>query len=82
MLIDKKEPRLPEFDEVKAKITATMKQQRAQEQLEQKAKEIASSANTPAELKAAAEKARVRSLNRLRIQPGIYVRESGEQSNS
>jgi peptidyl-prolyl cis-trans isomerase D len=57
MLVDKKEPRTPEFDEVKTKVAAAVKQQRAKDQLEQKAREIAGSINSVADLKAAAEKA-------------------------
>lgn len=57
MLVEKKEPRIPDFEEVKTKIAQAVKQQRAKEQLEQKAKEIAASAGSAAELKAAAEKA-------------------------
>jgi peptidyl-prolyl cis-trans isomerase D len=56
MLVDKKDPRIPEFDEVKSKVTETVKQQRAKEQLDSKAKEIAG-ASDAAQLKAAAEKA-------------------------
>ncbi len=57
MFVDKKEPRIPEFDEVKGKLLQTLKEQRAKEQLEQRAKEIASSVKTVDELKAAGEKA-------------------------
>lgn len=57
MLVEKKDPRTPEFDEVKTKVATAVKQQRAKDQLEQKAKEIAGSVNSVAELKAAAEKA-------------------------
>lgn len=57
LFLDKKDPRIPEFDEVKAKIEGTLKHQRAKEQLEQKAREIASSAKTVDEIKAAAERA-------------------------
>ena len=56
MLVDKKEPRIPDFDEVKAKILDTVKQQRAKEQLEQKAKDLLASATSPDALKAAGEK--------------------------
>jgi peptidyl-prolyl cis-trans isomerase D len=56
MLVDKKEPRIPDFDEVKAKIRDTVKQQRAKEQLEQKAKDLLASSTTPEALKAAGEK--------------------------
>lgn len=57
MLVDMKEPRIPEFDEVKAQVAETVKQQRANEQLEARAKEIASSINGAGDLKAAGEKA-------------------------
>ncbi len=57
MFVDKKEPRIPEFDEVKGKLTETLKQQRAKDQLEQRAKEIASSVKTIDDIKAAGEKA-------------------------
>ena len=46
MLVEKKEPRIPEFDEVKTKVAQALKLQRAKEQLEQKAREIAASANS------------------------------------
>ena len=57
MLVEKKEPRTPDFEEVKTKIAQAVKQQRAKEQLEQKASQIASSATSVADLKTAAEKA-------------------------
>lgn len=57
MLVDKKEPRIPDFEEVKTKIAEAVKVQRAKEQLEQKAKEIASAVNSAADLKATAEQA-------------------------
>jgi len=57
MLVEKKEPRIPELDEIKTNVAEVLKQQRAKEQLEQKAKELAASVNGAADLKAAAEKA-------------------------
>ncbi len=56
MLIEKKEPRIPDFEEIKTKVAQTVQQQRAKEQLEQKARDIASSAGSAADLKTAAEK--------------------------
>jgi peptidyl-prolyl cis-trans isomerase D len=56
MLVEKKEPRIPEFDEVKDKVADTIKQQRAKEQLEQKAKDLLATASSPDALKAAGEK--------------------------
>ena len=57
MLVDKKEPRIPDFDEVKTKVAKALKDQRAKEQVESKAKEIASTATGADQLKAVAEKA-------------------------
>ncbi len=56
MLVEKKEPRIPDFDEVKSKVADTIKQQRAKEQLQQKAKDLLASVNSPDALKAAGEK--------------------------
>ena len=56
MLLEKKEPRIPEFDEVKSKVADAIKQQRAKEQLEQKAKDLLATATSPDALKAAGEK--------------------------
>ena len=41
MFVDKKDPRIPEFDEVKDKVAQSLKQERAKSQLEQKARELA-----------------------------------------
>ena len=57
VLVDKKEPRIPDFEEVKTKVAQALKQQRAKEQLEAKAKEIAASVNNARDLKGAGEKA-------------------------
>ncbi|MEP6717671.1 MAG: SurA N-terminal domain-containing protein [bacterium] len=57
MLVEKREPRVPDFEEVKTKVAQALKQERAKQQLEQKAKEIASSLNSPADVQAAGGKA-------------------------
>lgn len=57
MLVEKKDPRVPEFDEVKDKVAAALKQELAKQQLDQKAKEIAGSLSSPADIKAALESA-------------------------
>jgi peptidyl-prolyl cis-trans isomerase D len=59
MLVEKKEPRVPEFEEVKTKVAEAVKRERAKEQLAQVANEIASTAGSPDQLKAAADKAGV-----------------------
>lgn len=56
MLVEKRDPRVPEFDEVKDKVATDLKQTRAGEQLEQAARDLASSSSSPDALKAAAEK--------------------------
>lgn len=56
ILVEKKDPRIPDFDEVKSKIADEIKKQRAKDQLEQKAKEIAASLSGPDAIKAAGEK--------------------------
>jgi peptidyl-prolyl cis-trans isomerase D len=56
MLIEKRDPRIPEFDEVKDKVLVAVKQEKAKSQLEQTAKDIIAGAKTPADLKAAAQK--------------------------
>jgi len=57
MLVEKKEPRIPDFEEIKTKVADAVKQQHAKQQLEQKARDLAASLNGAADLKAAAEKA-------------------------
>ena len=57
MLVEKRDPRIPDFDEVKDKVAADVKRSLAQDQLEKTARDIANSANSPDSLKAAAEKA-------------------------
>jgi peptidyl-prolyl cis-trans isomerase D len=56
LLVEKKEPRIPEFDEVKSKVADAIKQQRAKEQVEQKAKDLLAGLTTADAVKAAGEK--------------------------
>ena len=56
MLVEKRDPRIPDFEEVKDKVTKAVKEEKAKAQLEEKAKEIIAMAKTPGDLKAAAEK--------------------------
>jgi peptidyl-prolyl cis-trans isomerase D len=57
MFVEKKEPRIPELEEIKDRLTQTLKHQRAKEQLQQKANEVLSGVKTVADIKAAGEKA-------------------------
>ena len=54
MLVERKGPRIPEFDEVKDRVGQAVKQERAKSQLEEKAKELIANAKTPGDLKAGA----------------------------
>jgi peptidyl-prolyl cis-trans isomerase D len=56
MLVEKKDPRIPDFEEVKTKIADEIKKQRAKEQLEQKAKDLVASISGAGAIKAAGEK--------------------------
>lgn len=57
ILVEKREPRIPEYDEVRTKVAEALKKQKATEQLESKAKEIAANAASAGDLKAAGERA-------------------------
>ena len=56
MLVEKRDPRIPDYDEVKDRVASAVKEEKAKEQLEQTAKDIIANAKTPADLKAAAQK--------------------------
>ncbi|HVF45599.1 MAG TPA: hypothetical protein VM936_21415, partial [Pyrinomonadaceae bacterium] len=56
MLAEKRDPRVPEFDEVRDRVATDLKRSRAGEQLEQTARDLASNSASPDALKAAAEK--------------------------
>lgn len=56
ILVDKKDPRLPDFEEVKSKVADAVKKQKSNEQLEQKAKDLAASLSAADGIKAAGEK--------------------------
>ncbi|MDQ1592713.1 MAG: peptidyl-prolyl cis-trans isomerase [Pyrinomonadaceae bacterium] len=56
MLVEKREPRIPDFAEVRDEVVRRAKQARAQGQLEQTARELAGNSGDAGALKAAAEK--------------------------
>jgi peptidyl-prolyl cis-trans isomerase D len=56
MLVEQRAPRIPDFDEVKEKVSGAVKEEKSKTQIEQKAKDLVANAKTPGELKAAAEK--------------------------
>ena len=77
MLIDKKEPRIPDFEEVKSSVATALKKQRALEQLEQVAKQIAGSANAPGDINAAAQKAGLESATQEGYKLGGTLADAG-----
>jgi peptidyl-prolyl cis-trans isomerase D len=57
MLVEKKEPnRIPDFEEIKEKVSTALKRERAEAKLEETARTLAGSVNGAGDLKAAAEK--------------------------
>jgi peptidyl-prolyl cis-trans isomerase D len=56
MLVERREPRIPDFAEVKDEVTKRARQARAQAQLEQTARDLANNNGSVADLKAAAAK--------------------------
>ena len=77
MFVDKKDPRIPEFDEVKDKVAQSLKQERAKSQLEQKARELAGSISKPGDIKATGEKAGFEVANELDYKLGATLGKAG-----
>ena len=77
MLIDKKEPRVPDFEEVKTSVATALKKQRALEQLEQVARQIAGSANTAGDITGAAQKAGLESATEEGYKLGGTLADAG-----
>ncbi|HYY56107.1 MAG TPA: peptidylprolyl isomerase, partial [Pyrinomonadaceae bacterium] len=77
MLLDKREPRIPEFEEVKDKVAQALKQERAKSQLEQRANELATSAGTAGDLKTAAEKMGLEAKTEEAYKTGAPLGEAG-----
>ena len=57
MLVEKRDPRIPEFDEVKDKVAQAYKQEQARQRVEQTARDLASNTGSASDLKATAERA-------------------------
>jgi peptidyl-prolyl cis-trans isomerase D len=56
MLVEKREPRIPDFEEVRERVSEAFRSERAAQQLEQTARELAAGSASPDALKAAAER--------------------------
>ncbi len=80
MLVERRDPRIPEFDEVKDKVNKAVKEEKAKAQLEDKAKEIIASAKTPGDLKAAAAKVGLEAKAEANYKLGTPLGEAGSST--
>jgi peptidyl-prolyl cis-trans isomerase D len=76
-LVEKRDPRIPEFDEVKARVAEEFKRTRAAEQLEQAARDLAAGAGGVDALKAAAAKAGLTAEDEENFQLGRPLGKAG-----
>lgn len=77
MLLEKREPRIPDFEEVKDKVTQAYKQEQARQRLEQTAKDLAANTNAATDLKAAAEKVGLEAKDQADYKLGDPLGEAG-----
>jgi peptidyl-prolyl cis-trans isomerase D len=77
MLLEKRDPRIPEFDEVKDKVAQAYKQEQARQRLEQTARDLASNTGAASDLKAAAERAGLEAKEQLSYKLGEPLGEAG-----
>ena len=77
MLVEKREPRIPDFEEVREKVAQDFKESRARDQLEQTARDIAAGAATTDALKAAAERAGLKAENEEAFRLGRPMGKAG-----
>ncbi|MDX6694812.1 MAG: peptidyl-prolyl cis-trans isomerase [Blastocatellia bacterium] len=77
MLVEKKDPRLPEFDETKEKVAKDLKLERAKAQLEEMARNLANGTGSAAELKAAAQKLGLEAKDEGAYKLGMPLGEAG-----
>ncbi|MBD0369493.1 MAG: SurA N-terminal domain-containing protein [Pyrinomonadaceae bacterium] len=76
MLLEKREPRIPEFEEVKDKVAQAFKQEQARQRIEQTARDLANTASA-SELKAAAEKVGLEGKDQVDYKLGDPLGEAG-----
>jgi peptidyl-prolyl cis-trans isomerase D len=77
MLVEKRDPRIPDFEEVKDKVAQDFKESRARDQLEQTARDLAANASGPDALKAAAEKLGLKAEKEELFKPGRPLGKAG-----
>lgn len=76
MLLEKRDPRIPEFDEIKDKVASAYKQEQARQRVEQTAKDLANTGSA-SELKAAAERAGLEAKEQADYKLGDPLGEGG-----
>lgn len=77
MLIEKRDPRVPDLDEVKDKVVQRLREERARGQLEQTARDLAANANSAGDLKAAAERLGLEAQTSAAYKLGAPLGEAG-----
>ncbi|HEY0385711.1 MAG TPA: peptidyl-prolyl cis-trans isomerase [Pyrinomonadaceae bacterium] len=77
MLVDKKDPRVPDLAEVKDKVVTAVKRERAKSQVEETARNLATSAGSAADLKAAAAKLGLEAKDEGAYKLGMPLGEAG-----
>ena len=80
MLLDKKEPRIPDFEEVKDRVRDAYKQEQARQRVEQTARDLASGTATANDLKAAAEKLGLEAKQEPAFKIGSPMAEVGQET--
>lgn len=80
ILVEKKGPRIPEFDEVKTKVLQAVKTEKAKSLLEDKAKELIANAKSPGDLKAGAAKLGLEAKAEANYKLGTPLGDSGSSS--
>jgi len=71
MLVEQRQPRIPEFDEVKDKVRSAVKDEKAKTQLEQKAKTSSRPSQVSRRVKSCRRKSRTRDKGRSELQTGL-----------
>ena len=80
MLVEKREPRIPDLDEVKTRVVHDLKEEKAKSELEAKAKEVIAGAKTPGDLKGIAEKLGLESKAESNYKLGTPLADLGSSS--
>ncbi|OLE55751.1 MAG: hypothetical protein AUG51_02135 [Acidobacteria bacterium 13_1_20CM_3_53_8] len=77
MLIDKKEPRIPDFDEVRTQVEDALRKERAKSQLDQAARDLAANTASANDLKAAAERVGLTAETQIQYKLGSTLGKAG-----